>query len=237
MGGASGWPHRQHPAAQQKRRVQVPCPVLCPEGELKGLGSHGGREGRAAQRAPAPCQQPTGGAGWPGRCPVVETLGHNQCPSPGSPLGGQPTDRTSHPPPPTGLGAQAHPRGQWRSQSPAGTQRTAAGHLALAASPAPRPSPRPQRFRPKRGETVDSCRTFPGTAALPGVQTRGCRPGLGGENWWKGQTSPGGREKGRAPRSGAGLVSAGEKEPPRSAACSGTPCTLSHTHLPRTHHA
>lgn len=66
----------------------------------------------------------------------------------------------------------------------------------------PAPPPRPPHFRPKRGEPPDSRWTFPGAAALPGVQMGGCCPGSWKRTSGRGRIPPG-WEKGWAQQVGS----------------------------------
>ena len=54
-------------------------------------------------------------------------------------------------PPSSGASAPWHARGAPGKPEPSGHPRTAAGHLALAASPAPRPSTAASAFSPEAG--------------------------------------------------------------------------------------
>ena len=159
------------------------------------------------------------------------------------PLGAQSgvTQRTAlglrPPPPPTGLGAQAHPQGQCGSRSPkAPGARTAAGHLALAASPAPRPSTAASAFSPEAGRQA---------ALRPDISQHCCprrRPDRRPLSWLRGEKTggrgrpplAGRRGEGRAQRGGSLAAVAGDKGlslQPRS------PHPVSHTHLPHAHGA
>lgn len=113
------------------------------------------------------------------------------------------------PPPPTGLGAQAHPQGQCGRRSPkAPGARTAAGHLALAASPAPRPSTAASAFSPEAGRQA---------ALRPDISRHCCprrRPDRRPLSWLRGEKTGG---RGRPPlagRPGGGQGPAG-REPGR----------------------
>ena len=146
-----------------------------------------------AQPAPAPGQRLRGKADSPEQPEVMGLSGPEQPLGPAAPLPpGSPRRRSCQEP--TSPLPQAslpwHIRGAPGQPEAEGHLRTAAGHLALAASPAPRPSTAASAFSSEAGRA----------ARLPlDISWRCCptrRPDgrrlsqLLEEDWWKGQDSP-----------------------------------------------
>lgn len=213
-----------------------PQPCALPRSRRPGAQEPlAGRVRKEARATPAPAlgnRRDRAAQSWFG---VTGDPGAQRVLFPGSPAGGPSVDRTWHLPLPQ-ASAPRHTRGAQGKAESAGHRAAPRGTWPWPPALHPAPPPQPPRFRPKRGESPNSRWTFPGAAALPGIQIGGFCPGTGKRAGGRGRLPPSRRRAGPR-RAGAWPASAGEKAQAgsRSTACSqAPPLALSHTPLPPT---
>lgn len=175
--GPPGRPLRPHQASQQKRGTGSPALSSAQKGDARCVGGRG----RGGWRRTGPHLHHDSSQreqrGGPERRRVTGDPRAERVPFPQG-ARREVTPRTGIPPP-AGPRHPGTPAGPPASQSLRAISAPPQGTWPWPPAPHPAPPPQPPRFRPKRGKPPDSRWTFPGAAALPGVQMGGCCPAPG----------------------------------------------------------